>query len=197
MNIKAIKNGFIFQFVDAVNAKGEFEKGTTDTGIILKATFDDSAKQPRWVNVVSVGPECKNIKEGDQVLLPALRWTAASKLEGQSIWKSDETQIVARRPRGDSTNSLVPLASYVIFTPVKSGTATASASGLLVVIGNVGDTPKGTVVQTGPDASPELTVGSTIFYNDANFFETFTDGGTEYAFIKDENILMFEPAETN
>lgn len=189
MNITAIKKGFLFQFVDAVNTKGEFEKGETDSGIILKATFDDSAKQTRWVNVVAAGSECIDVQVGEQALLPALRWTEASKFEGQKIWKSDETQVAAVRQPGGSFR---PISSYVIFKQIKPAVQQQS-SGLLIVVSHTAEnTPKGEVVSIGPDATPELE-NSYIYYNDPNFFDTFVHDGVEYSFIKDENILMYEP----
>ena len=189
MNITAIKKGFVFQFADAVNAKGEFEKGVSDGGIILKATFDDSAKQTRWVNIVASGSTCTDVVPGVQALLPALRWTESSNFNGQKIWKSDETQAAA--VRASETAEVQPLANYVIFKQIKPAVQ-QQTSGLLVVIGNIDNTPKGEVVSIGPDASADL-VGSYIYYNDANFFETFVHNGVEYAFIKDEDILAYEP----
>lgn len=189
MKIRAIKKGFVFQFVDAVNSKGEFEKGETDSGIILKATFDDSAKQTRWVNVVAAGDDCTDVAIGVQALLPALRWTEASKLGDQKIWKSDETQVAAVR---GSDGKVRPISSYIIFKQIKPAVQQQS-SGLLIVVNHVAEnTPRGEVVSIGPDAAPELE-NSYIYYNDANFFETFVHEGVEYAFIKEENVLVYEP----
>ena len=187
MNITAIKRGFVFQFQDKVNSKGEFERESSAGGIILTTTVDDSAKQPRWVNVVSAGGTCTFVKDGDQVLLPNLRWTAASKLDDERIWKSDELQAAAVV---GSDGSLVPCPSYVIFTQNKKGIQ--RTAGLLVVVGNPEDTPTGDVVSIGENVDPEL-IGSKIYYSDVNFTNTFTHHGIEYAFIKDEDILAYEP----
>jgi len=190
MNIKPIKKSFVFQFNDAVTSKGEFDNGTTAGGIILQSSFDDSAKQARWVTIVAAGDECDAtvFKPGAQVLLPALRWTEASKLEGQKIWKSDETQVVAYK----DGETIVPLQNYVIFTQNKANVA-QSQSGLLVVVGGVGDTATGTVVSVGSTAASELQVGFKILYDDANFNDTFEAKGVKFAFIKDDNIFAYEP----
>lgn len=190
MKIRAIKRSFVFRFKDDVTSKGEFNNGTTAGGIILQSSFDDSAKQPRWVNVVSSGAECDEVafRVGSEVLLPALRWTAASKFEGQKIWKSDETQAVAYVD-GDT---VVPLGNYVIFTQLKNNVS-QSSSGLLVVLGGIGDTPSGTVVSTGVDAAKELSAGTKFYYDDPNFTDTFEFKGVKYAFIKDDSILAYEP----
>lgn len=190
MNIKPIKKSFVFQFNDAVTSKGEFDNGTTAGGIILQSSFDDSAKQARWVTIVAAGDECDAtvFKPGAQVLLPALRWTEASKLEGQKIWKSDETQVVAYK----DGETIIPLQNYVIFTQNKANVA-QSQSGLLVVVGGVGDTATGTVVSVGSTAASELQVGFKILYDDANFNDTFEAKGVKFAFIKDDDIFAYEP----
>ena len=186
MNITAIKRGFVFQFIDAVNSKGEFDKTASSGGILLQGTFDDSAKEPRWVKVISAGSDCKEIKKGDQVMLPALRWTPASTLDGEKIWKSDESEAALV----SDEYGVRAIASYVIFKPIKP--EVKKQSGLLIVVGNNTDTPRGEVHAVGPDADQDL-VDSFIYYNDTNFFETFTSAGVEYAFIKEENILAYKP----
>lgn len=191
MNITPVKKNFVFQFKDAVNSKGEFNKSATDSGIILQSSFDESAKQSRWVNVVAAGPNCDQTicYPGAEVLLPALRWTESSKLDGQKIWKSDETQVAAYVVDGE----VVPRDGYVVFTQNTHGTVTKSATGLLIVVGGVEDTATGTVVSVGSTVSEELGVGDKILYNDANFNDTFEHNGTKYAFIKEDDILAYEP----
>ena len=190
MKIQALKKSIVFRFNDAVNSKGEFDNGTTTGGIILQTSFDDSAKQSRWVTVVSSGADNDPsiFNEGRVVLLPALRWTEASKLEGQKIWKSDSTQVAAYQQDG----KLIPHDKYVIFTQ-NSQQVSQSASGLLVVVGSSDDTPSGTVVSVGANAASELTPGATIYYNATNFIDTFEFNGTKYAFIKDDEILAYKP----
>ena len=191
MNITAIKRGFIFQFCDDVTAKGEFAKTASAAGIILNSSFDESAKQPRWVSVIAAGPDCDEtvLHAGAKVLLPALRWTAASKLEGQKIWKSDETQVVAYTD-GDA---IVPCNEHVIFKQIPRERTSTSAAGLLVISGSSEDTPSGIVSVVSGSTDPELTVGTKIYYDDANFADTFDHNGTQYAFIKEDSILAYEP----
>lgn len=191
MKIQALKKSLVFRFNDAVTSKGEFNNGTTAGGIILQSSFDDSAKQPRWVTVVSSGGDNDPtiFKEGRVVLLPALRWTEASKFEGEKIWKSDSTQVVAYQ----SGEKLIPHDNYVIFIQ-KSQQVSQSASGLLVVVGSSDDTPSGTVVSAGENAATELTPGATIYYNATNFTDTFEFNGIKHAFIKDDELLAYEPA---
>lgn len=188
MNITPINNNIIFKFVDRVNAKGEFEKEATEAGILLQSSFDDSAKDPRWVNVVAVGPECTTVKPGEQVLLPNLKWTSRFTVDGEKMWRSDETQAVA--VRDNARADIRALAAHVLFeeTPKEA----VRASGLVLVIGGNDSTPSGTVAHVGPGVAEELTVGSRIYYDDVNFTDRFVHNGRKLSFIKDESILAYE-----
>lgn len=102
MKIKAIKNHVVFQFVDAIDSAGQFIR-TSETGIWLGGHYDDSAKAHRWGKVVSVGPKCSDELRtpGCEVLIENLRWTERAILEGQSYWRTDETQVLGYRLPGD------------------------------------------------------------------------------------------------
>lgn len=185
MTITALGNSVLFTFVDDINSRNEFVKGSTESGIIIAGdTFDSSAKQSRWVNVIAIGPDVKDIQVGDQALLPALRWTEGIKHEGLRFWKTDEKEVVAVRRSG----KLFPLASWVLFKRHVNGHV--RQVGLIAVIGGVTETPSGTAFAVGPAADAEL-VGTTIYYNDPNFTDFIKHEGVEIAFIKDENILAF------
>lgn len=186
MKIMPINNNIIFTFVDRVNSKGEFEREKTESGILLQSSFDESAKSPRWVNVVAVGPECKHVKVGMQALLPNLRWTSHIEVEERKVWRSDETQVVA--VRDNPTSNISPLTSVVLFKQAEK--QQLRSSGLIIVVGNDGNTPSGTVIAVGPDAEPAL-AGATIYYDDTNFTDTFVHNGVTLSFIKDENILAY------
>lgn len=186
MIIKPINNNIIFTFVDRVNTKGEFEKDQTDSGILLQANFDDSAKSPRWVNVIAVGPECKDIQVGMQVLLPNLRWTSGVKVNNRKVWRSDETQVVAHRASPQS--EIVPIGNNVLFTQVKK--EAERSFGSIILVGGNDDTPSGVAVSVGPKGEQSL-VGATFYYDDTNFTDTFFHGNVELSFIKDDLILAF------
>lgn len=182
MKLTPIKNTFIFKFIDSINNKGQFNKEATATGIILQSSFDDSAKESRWVKIDTVGPKCESLQAGDTVLLPALRWTAASNFEDEKVWKSDEEQAVVVLE-----DNLVPLRDTVIFKKVKVDDL-VSAFGLILVRDPNNNSPRGTVVATGPDCV-DVSLEDTIYYDEANFFDTFVYKEEEYAFIKEDKIL--------
>lgn len=99
MKLRAIRNHIIFQFVDRVTSTGRFTPERSHGGIHLLANNDDSAKEPRWVKVISAGPDCSEqvTQPNVELLVDALRWTAGAKFEDQTYWRTDETQILAYR----------------------------------------------------------------------------------------------------
>lgn len=99
MSIRAIHNDILFQFKDRVNSKGQFEEGQSYGGIILNANHSDSAKKPRWVKIVSLGPDVNDElrTSGIELLVEHLMWTPGVKYEGQSYWKTDDTKVLGYR----------------------------------------------------------------------------------------------------
>ncbi len=188
MSIRAVGKSFVFKFKDEVKSNGEFAKKATDTGIVLNSSADDSAKQARWVIVESAGKDT-GLVTGQEVLLPPLRWTESATFEGGKLWKSDIEQIVGyinEHGRFEVHNE------YVIFSP-SSRTKLSEQSGLVIVGGNH-ESASGIGVAVTEGGVREL-VGAKVFYNDSNFFETFTIGDTKLAYIKEQEILAYIPKE--
>jgi co-chaperonin GroES (HSP10) len=96
MEIRALHNQILFQFVDRVNTIGQFEEQKTEGGILILGDHDKSAKISRWATIVSLGPDCSDELRvpGCKILIENLRWTNGVKYEGQMIWKTDETQLL-------------------------------------------------------------------------------------------------------
>lgn len=188
MSITAIKNHIVFQFIDPVNSKGEFEEGASAGGIYIKGGHDRSAKLPRWATATSVGGSCKHVRVGDLVLIPALRWTEGVKHDDQYYWKTDETQIVGYKNMGE----FFPINEYVLFIPNKE-VISQHSSGLVVISHQSDDTPSGKVVFTDVECEPAINK-ATIYYNTANFFNEFEIDGIELSFIKQDDIWAYTPA---
>lgn len=97
MKIRPLHNGIIFKFEDEIdrNAKSGF-KDTSDGGIYLGVDMDRSTKRPRWGVVVSVGTGVidDGIKPGARICIEALMWTNETVISGESIWKTDEDQVL-------------------------------------------------------------------------------------------------------
>lgn len=191
--IKALVNGFVFKFNDEVNNKGEFNKSPTQSGIILKASSDDSAKQPRWVTITSRGTTCADyIQPGVEVLLPALRWTASAEVDGEKFWKSDDTQVVAYKDK--DTGNIIPVNKYVLFAKSKISLSTTDSG--LIVAGNMSEgSPHGVVLNVSADVYPEIITG-TVIYIVPNSESTIEQVSTRLitCFVKEDDILAYENA---
>lgn len=193
MTLRTHKNNILFRFLDPVNSKGEFVRQDTSFGLALLPGFDNSAKQPRWCEVLSVGPEVKDVAIGDWILLPALRWTERVEYEGSKFWKTNEEQVVVVR-KGGPTGVSLTLNNFVLFTPSAPPQQT-TASGLIVVGAISDETASGVVFSTGPDAEQEL-LNATVYYDGDKFFERVEDRvDVPFAFIKEDNVLLYKPAE--
>lgn len=99
MKIEAIQNHIVFKFIDKVTNAGEFEGQTTEGGIDLLHSVDNSAKQDRWAKIISLGPECSDeLREpGCEVLIDNLKWTAGVEFNGSKVWRTDESHVGAYR----------------------------------------------------------------------------------------------------
>lgn len=189
MRLRAIKNHIIFQFIDEVDGKGQFVE-TTKWGFKIPGHFDNSAKAPRWGTVVKIGPDCKHVKIGQQVLINALKWTAGIKFDDERIWRTDETQVVVVR---DTLSSKLQLLGKTIVFRRINNTISEGKHGLQVVGELNVDTPKGTVVSLGPDCVTELN-DAVIYYSESNFFNKFDHKNEQFWYIDEPSVLVYEPA---
>lgn len=99
-SVRAIKNNIIFQFEDKTvrkaNSAGSHTQfsETTEWGFEI-SNYDESAKHHRWARVVSVGPKVvEDIQIGSRILIEALQWTDAMKVNGISYWGTNETKVM-------------------------------------------------------------------------------------------------------
>lgn len=190
MKLTAHKNNIIFRFVDPVNNKGEFVRKQTSFGLELLSGFDNSAKTPRWCDVLAVGPDVKHVKVGNQILLPPLRWTERIEFEDERYWKTIEPEVVCNRSGKGIEYGMSVLNNFVLFKRTEPAHS-VTASGLMVVGQLTDDTPTGKVFHVGLEAAPELN-GATIYFDGGNFFDTVEDHvNFPFSFIKDESILAY------
>lgn len=95
--ITALKNHIIFKFVDEINenTKHNLFREQTVGGLYVPPSHESSAKSARWGTVVSVGPQCRDIKDGMKILIEPLAWTNAIPLgENEKVWKTDESKVL-------------------------------------------------------------------------------------------------------
>lgn len=186
MCLTPIKNNIIFQFVDKVDNKGQFVEETS-WGLVIPGHFDTSAKTPRWGRVTDIGADCGEIAPGQWILIEALRWTEGFKFNGSTYWKTDEKQIVGYKLTEDS--DLFLLRKNIVFDRLDQRVQDRKR---LTVVGDVQDTPRGTILQLGPDCSDELSVGTTFYFSGDNFFNEFKHNGQKYWHINQDDVLMYE-----
>lgn len=99
MHIEAIHNHIVFEFLDKVTNKGEFERSDSHGGITLLQSADDSAGQPRWAKILSLGPTCDPLLQtpGCEILITNLMWTAGVPFDGRKVWRTEDTHVLAVR----------------------------------------------------------------------------------------------------
>ena len=101
-----LKNNFMFSFLDETGgAKGKFTDRTLASGIIIP-TVDSAQKLPRWGRVVAAGPESA-AEVGQFILVEALMWTYGTEVDGQKMWKTDDTKVLMVTDDEASTQGMV------------------------------------------------------------------------------------------
>lgn len=91
--VHPLRDNIIFRFLDETGGgKGKFSDRVLASGIIIAQT-DMQQKQPRWGEVLAVGPD-STIKVGEYVLVNALMWTYGTEIDGQKMWKTDDGQLI-------------------------------------------------------------------------------------------------------
>ena len=100
MILKPLGIRFTFKFIDAVVIRSDLDKRrtqfeeTTESGFTI-SSYDESAKMPRWVTVMETGPDIKEFKSGDKVLIESLKWSEAVDFDTDTFWYSDESVVMA------------------------------------------------------------------------------------------------------
>ena len=56
--------------------------------------FDRALQKGRWAKVLTIGPDCKEIKVGDFVCIEPQMWTNAFEYDGVQIRKTDESKVM-------------------------------------------------------------------------------------------------------
>lgn len=92
-NLRPLKNSILFIFLDEVG-QGQFVNQKTKSGVIIPRNFATTGTKPRWGKVLRIGPECKEVVEDDYILIENLRWTEASKVDEQMIWRTTEKDVI-------------------------------------------------------------------------------------------------------
>ena len=93
--IRPLNNNVMFKFLDFTGGhKGYFTDAPRASGIIL-ARNADSQKVSRWGEVLAIGPKVEGVSVGDFILVEALMWMEGTEVDGQKMWKTDDSKILA------------------------------------------------------------------------------------------------------
>ncbi len=90
-DISVLKDGIIFKFLEEITNKAFENK--TDWGFMVNDRTNDP-KQPRWGEILVVGPTVEHVKVGDYVLIENLQWTSALHYKGDKFWKTNESRVM-------------------------------------------------------------------------------------------------------
>lgn len=96
-NVEVLEEFIVFEFeqdTDSANRNAFIEK--SDGGIILKSSYDESTKLPRWGVVKAVGPKVREpIVVGTKILIEPLKWTKISTYKGEKFARTEQQYVMA------------------------------------------------------------------------------------------------------
>jgi len=93
MQVEPLRDNIMFRFLDETSgSKGKFTDRQTASGIIIP-TLDSSQKNPRWGQVLAVGPDSQ-VNVGDYIFIEALQWTFGTEIDGQKMWKTEDSRVL-------------------------------------------------------------------------------------------------------
>jgi co-chaperonin GroES (HSP10) len=87
----------MFRFIEETGgSKGRFAERVRASGIIIPSSVT-AQKVARWAQVVCVGPKAAEagLNPGDYILIEALMWMEGTTFEGEKLWKTDDSKIMA------------------------------------------------------------------------------------------------------
>lgn len=92
MQITTLHDKILFTFEDEHSSKG-FDN-VSEGGIVF-SSFHHDARQDRWGVVLVIGPDVKEIKTGDRILVEALKWSEGHTVDDElKIWMTTEENVM-------------------------------------------------------------------------------------------------------
>jgi co-chaperonin GroES (HSP10) len=90
-----LRNNIMFRFLDETHgSKGKFQERQTLSGIIIPVV-DSTQKAERGGEVLAGGPDAASqINVGDFILVEGLQWTVHTVIDGEKMWKTDDTKVL-------------------------------------------------------------------------------------------------------
>ena len=92
LDINPLRQGVVFQFIEETTTTRFIN--STRSGLLVSAQDGQQAQRPRWGKVVAIGPEVKEVKPADYVLIESGMWTTGFYVDGKRFWKTDESKVL-------------------------------------------------------------------------------------------------------
>jgi co-chaperonin GroES (HSP10) len=89
--MRILNDSIAFVFCDSSNSKG-FDN--VSNGGIVFSSYEHDTKSHRWGKVTCIGPDCNDVKVGDEILIENLRWTDGHVVDGEKIWFTNEKEVM-------------------------------------------------------------------------------------------------------
>lgn len=90
--IEAIQSNIIFKFTEDVTQTRFVNKAAS--GILVTSGDGNQTTQPRWGEALFVGPDVREVKVGDFILVEAGKWTFGFYVDKERYWKTDEDMVI-------------------------------------------------------------------------------------------------------
>lgn len=94
MKIRPLGRSFLFAFLNETT-EGQFVQKNKGRILLTRPEVDIQGTYARWAKVLAIGPEVKDFKNGDIVLIHPGKWTIGFTHDGVKVWKSDDEWVLA------------------------------------------------------------------------------------------------------
>ena len=101
MKLRCIRNGILFVLLEPMTSSGHFIEKTkwgleiTPFNSKQSRSFSNTIRdRGRWGKVLTIGPECKNVKVGNYICVEPNMWTNSFTYDGIQIRKTDESKVL-------------------------------------------------------------------------------------------------------
>ena len=94
MKVSLFEDKIAFLFEEDIENGGFVDK--TESGLLIQEDRSKQVDLPRWGIATQIGEDCKEVVEGDRILIEATMWTNGLELvEGKDFWVTRERNVIA------------------------------------------------------------------------------------------------------
>lgn len=91
--LTALRDVILFEFIDETSGIKRGFTDVTNSGIIIPQA-DSKQKVARWGKVLAKGPD-SGVEVNQFILIEGLQWTTRTEVDGQVLWKTEDSRILA------------------------------------------------------------------------------------------------------